>query len=203
MGVTQWTGTISPENYIVQAFQSGSLVSMFFFREQEMANLVAKDFSQVVELCGGKKATFDTGQPEHHLPPAPPSQERLPDLVATLPVPMTGQLTIKNVGTATAAATKLTMDCQKEDSAPDAQRTCPDLPSEAAATYYDPAFPMNLTIKVPALAPGESFSHTLSFWSKFQWPSGKYKFTVIADAAHVLHESDVKNNIATSTLIVP
>jgi len=58
-GVKQWTGTISPESYIVQAFQSGGLVGMFFFRDQETANLVAKDISRVVELCGGRKATFD------------------------------------------------------------------------------------------------------------------------------------------------
>jgi hypothetical protein len=57
-GVKQWTGTISPESYIVQTFQSGILAGMFFFRDQEPANLVAKDISLAVELCGGRKATF-------------------------------------------------------------------------------------------------------------------------------------------------
>lgn len=58
-GVTQWTGKISPESYIVQAFQSGALEGMFFFRDQETANLAAKDISRAVELCGGRKATFN------------------------------------------------------------------------------------------------------------------------------------------------
>jgi hypothetical protein len=57
-GVTQWKGNISPESYIIQAFQSGNLSGVFFFREQETANLVAKNISHVIELCGGKKKTF-------------------------------------------------------------------------------------------------------------------------------------------------
>jgi len=31
---------------------------MFFFRDQETASLVAKDISRAVELCGGRKSTF-------------------------------------------------------------------------------------------------------------------------------------------------
>jgi hypothetical protein len=57
-GVKKWTGTISPGNYMVQAFQSGGLAGMFFFRDQEAASLVAKDISRAVELCGGRKSTF-------------------------------------------------------------------------------------------------------------------------------------------------
>ena len=57
-GVTQWKGKITPESYIVQAFQSDALSGMFFFREQETANLVAKNISRVIESCGGKKGVF-------------------------------------------------------------------------------------------------------------------------------------------------
>lgn len=57
-GVKEWTGTISAENYMVQAFQSGGLAGMVFFRDQETASLVAKDISRAVELCGGQKSTF-------------------------------------------------------------------------------------------------------------------------------------------------
>jgi hypothetical protein len=57
-GVTQWKGKITPESYIVQAFQSDALSGMFFFREKETAILVAKNTSRVIELCGGKKGVF-------------------------------------------------------------------------------------------------------------------------------------------------
>jgi hypothetical protein len=128
--------------------------------------------------------------------------ENLPDLVPILRKPMNGHLTVKNIGKGLAGPSKLTLDCQKEGLPPEIG-ACPNLPPEVAATYFDPAFPMNATIRVPALAPGATFTHTLSFWGTFQWPSGKYKFTAVVDAAHALHESTRENNIATSTLVVP
>lgn len=53
-GVTGWKGTIKPESYAVQAFQGASLDGMFFFRDEESANLVAKSLGQAVQLCGGQ-----------------------------------------------------------------------------------------------------------------------------------------------------
>jgi len=57
-GVREWTGTISPESYIIRTSQSDGPVGIFFFRDQETASLVAKDISRSVELCGGRKSTF-------------------------------------------------------------------------------------------------------------------------------------------------
>lgn len=57
-GVTEWKGSVAPESYVLQTFQSGTLTGVFFFRDQETANLVAKNISRAVELCGGKKGTF-------------------------------------------------------------------------------------------------------------------------------------------------
>ena len=53
-GVTGWKGKITPESYVVQTFQDGTLYGMFFFRDQDAANLVAKSISQAIQLCGGK-----------------------------------------------------------------------------------------------------------------------------------------------------
>jgi hypothetical protein len=128
--------------------------------------------------------------------------QALPDLVPTLPNPMNGRLQVKNIGPGPAGRSRLTLDCEKGDTPADVG-DCPSLPPEFASTYFDPAFPMNATVKVPALAPGATFTHTLSFWSTFQWPSGKYRFTAVADAAHEVHESRRSNNTATSTLTIP
>lgn len=126
-----------------------------------------------------------------------------PELVPQLRHPMNGELLVKNVGTAPAGPSRLTLDCQEvKGGIPSDAGDCPDLPPEIAPTYYDPKFPKNLTIKVPNLAPGATFRHTLSFWSTFHWPSGTYKFTAVADAAYEVNERDRKNNTATSTLTV-
>lgn len=124
-----------------------------------------------------------------------------PDLAPFLRSPMNGQITVKNVGSGDAAPSKLTLDCEKV--AGPQPGGCPDLPPSAAGTYFDAAFPKNATINVPALKAGASFTHRLAFWNTFKWPSGKYKFTAVADAAHAIPESNTKNNVATSTLAVP
>jgi hypothetical protein len=54
MGVTGWKGKITPESYVVQTFKDGTLYGMFFFRDQDAANLVAKSIGQAIQLCGGK-----------------------------------------------------------------------------------------------------------------------------------------------------
>ncbi|HTW22257.1 MAG TPA: hypothetical protein VMD78_01565 [Candidatus Baltobacteraceae bacterium] len=56
-GVTQWTGKIAPESYMIQAFQSDSLVGILFFRERDTANAIAQKIGRAVELCTGKTPT--------------------------------------------------------------------------------------------------------------------------------------------------
>ena len=53
-GATQWTGKISPESYMIQALQSGNLAGLLFFREQDTANVAAKNIGRAMELCRGK-----------------------------------------------------------------------------------------------------------------------------------------------------
>ncbi len=124
-----------------------------------------------------------------------------PDLVPLLHHPMNAQIRVKNMGTVSAAASKLTLDCEKLD-APSKMHSCPNLPLTAMAAYFDPEFPNHATIRVPALASGATFIHTLTFWEVSRWPSGEYKFTAVVDAAHELDQENAKNNIATSILIV-
>jgi hypothetical protein len=127
--------------------------------------------------------------------------EKEPDLVPVLHSPMNGEIRVKNIGNGPADPTKLTLDCVKVD-APFQMHSCPNLPISVAPTYFDPAFPNNATIKVPALAPGAVFTHKISFWDVSNWPKGKYKFTVTVDAAHELNESNSTNNVATGVLII-
>ncbi|HMF89647.1 MAG TPA: CARDB domain-containing protein, partial [Candidatus Angelobacter sp.] len=80
---------------------------------------------------------------------------------------------------------------------------CPEIPATASAPYHDPMFPDNVTINVPGLAPGASFSHTLAFWGAMKWTTGTYSFVGKADAANTVAESNEGNNVANSTLVVP
>jgi hypothetical protein len=114
---------------------------------------------------------------------------------------MDAQVRVKNVGKVLAGPSKLTIDCEKEGVPPQIGG-CPILPISVASTYFDPSFPKKATVRVPALAPGATFTHTLSFWGVLQWTSGKYRFTAVADAAHAI-EGNIKNDVATSTLTVP
>lgn len=116
--------------------------------------------------------------------------------------PMDGRISVTNVGNGASAPTKLTLDCVKLGT-PMEMNSCPNLPLSVARAYFDPMFPKNATIQVPALAPGETFTHSLSFWSSFRWPAGRYKFTVVADASHVVSDQPSKGSVATSTLVVP
>jgi len=143
--------------------------------------------------AGGQKSVSPTHRPA--------AVQGKPDLVPILPRPMSGTVVVKNIGTVPAGPSKLTLDCQKVGVS--LQEGCPDLPPFAASTYFDPTFPKNATISIPALAPGASFKHTLSFWSALKWTKGKYQFTAMADAENSLVESNKKNNTAHSTLIVP
>jgi hypothetical protein len=55
MGMKSWAGHITPESYVIQAFRSGSLVGMLFFRDRDQAEAVAKAMSRATESCSGKK----------------------------------------------------------------------------------------------------------------------------------------------------
>ncbi len=126
-----------------------------------------------------------------------------PDLIPVIPNPMNGVVMVKNIGTCAAGPSKLVLDCHKEGLVSTGGGGCAEIPPTLMAAYSDPAFPDKVTVNTPALAPGASFSHTLSFWAALKWASGKYDFTAMADAANTVAESNEGNNTANSTLTVP
>jgi hypothetical protein len=123
-----------------------------------------------------------------------------PDLLVILHHPMNATIRIKNIGTASAGPSKLTLDCVRIESR-SKMYSCPNLPITKMQTYFDAQFPNNATIQVPSLAPGATFVHTLAFWSDMNWPVGTYRFTAVADAAHTLQVASIQN-VATSTLVI-
>ena len=126
-----------------------------------------------------------------------------PDLLPILPNPMNGTVMVKNIGKCPAGPSKLTLDCHKATAAGVAAGGCPEVPATVAAPYHDPMFPDSVTVSVPALAAGASFSHTLSFWAGLTWTTGTYAFVGKADAANTVAESNEGNNVANSVLVVP
>src|SRR5258708_15589350 len=141
---------------------------------------------------------FGTGQAKA---PAAEHDRHQAMLVAFLHHPMDGRVSVKNIGTGVAGPSKLTLDCQLDVRL--SQGGCPDLPPWAAPLYFDRAFPKNATVKVPSLGPGETFTHTLSFWNALKWTSGTYYFTVLADAEHTVVQRNRVHNKAVSTITVP
>jgi len=127
----------------------------------------------------------------------------LPDLVPILPNPMTGAVMVKNVGQCPARPSKLTLNCHKEGLVGAGGGCAEPPPTAAGDPFHDPAFPDALTLNVPALAAGGTYSYTLPFWGLLKWNPGKYDFLAKADAANTVAESNEGNNTANSTLTVP
>ena len=123
-----------------------------------------------------------------------------PNLVVILHHPMNATITIKNVGTDTAKPSKLTLDCVRVESV-SKMYSCPNLPASKMQTYFDAAFPNNATVQVPALAPGETFTHKLTFWSELNFPKGTYKFTAVVDAAYAV-QAKSHASAASSMLVI-
>jgi hypothetical protein len=125
-----------------------------------------------------------------------------PDLVPVLSSPMNGTVSVKNIGTGAAGASKLVLKCVKLGNT-GGGGGCADIPPALAAPYIDAAFPNSVVVNVPALAPGASYNHALSFWGALVWPKGKYQFNAAADAGAVVAETNEANNAASSVLAVP
>lgn len=117
-----------------------------------------------------------------------------PNLAPLLNAPMNASVAVQNTGTTASGPSHLTINCTKFGKA---DGGCPDAPGMAA--YIDPAFPNRVVIDVPALQPGESFGHDLSFWNSIAWTPGTYVFDAVADAGNAVAESDEGNNASQSS----
>lgn len=103
-----------------------------------------------------------------------------------------GQAAVVNMGDQASEPTYLTVTCQKTSGA----GSCAEHPAMAA--YEDASFPNAAVMVVPALEPGESYSHDLAFWNSLTWQAGTYELTLVADDGDMVVENDETNNIATA-----
>lgn len=117
-----------------------------------------------------------------------------PNLSPVLNAPMNASVGVQNTGTTAAGPSHLTINCTRFGKT---DGGCPDAPGMAA--YVDPAFPNRVVIDVPALEPGESFNHNLSFWAAIPWTPGTYVFDAVADAGNDVAESNEGNNASQSS----
>jgi hypothetical protein len=123
-----------------------------------------------------------------------------PDLIPVLTDPMSGQVEVRNIGTAAAAPSKLAIQCQKLGHV-GGGGGCPEAPGMAA--YEDAALPDHAVINIPALPPGASHVHHLAFWPALVFTTGTYQFKAVADATHAVAESNEANNTTVGSKIVP
>lgn len=120
-----------------------------------------------------------------------------PDLVPVLSHPMTGKVAVKNKGAAASLPSVLTIECKKV-----AGRSSGCAESARMKPYEHRAYPNKVVVEIPALAPGQTYSHVLLFWQGLDWQPGTYKFFARADAGNSNAESNENNNKKTATLKV-
>jgi hypothetical protein len=107
------------------------------------------------------------------------------DLVPVAEAMNGGKIAVKNVGDAKSRTSWLTLQCSSSSA-------CPEDPGMAA--YVNPMFPNLVSIQIPELKPGQSYSHTLTFWKQLVFKPGKYKFILNADTGLDIPESSETNN---------
>lgn len=116
-----------------------------------------------------------------------------PDLIPILFKPMTGKVAVRNIGAANAGKSLLLIKCSAAQAGGCAENT-------AMSPYINPAYPNYVVVKIPALAPGQVYSHILKFWKSLKWKKGKYRFIAKADGSNIIAESNEGNNTTFSWL---
>jgi len=109
-----------------------------------------------------------------------------PDLIPMTKAFGNGKISVKNIGKAKSRTSWLTIKCLSQN--------CPKHPGMNA--YKNNKFPNVVTIKVPALKAGASFSRQLAFWNQLEFEPGQHKFLILADAGKDIPESNELNNKA-------
>ncbi len=107
-----------------------------------------------------------------------------------------GTVSVRNAGSGPAGASIVTVVCKKKGAG-----SCAE--SAAMARYTNPAYPNALVIPVPALAKGKVYNFKLPFWNGLVWANGNYKFTMKADAAGSVAETNEGNNKKAATVPLP
>jgi len=126
--------------------------------------------------------------------PAPVIAANAPNLVPIASRMAKGTISVRNTGTVAAGPFKVTVACNANCAEPTAGDSAP---------YEDPAFPNKLTVSVPGLSPGHVYNHKIAFWDSLVWRSGNYEFTVAADAANTVAETNEADNTGGTVFGVP
>jgi hypothetical protein len=126
--------------------------------------------------------------------PAPVIAANAPNLVPIASRMAKGTISVRNTGTVAAGPFKVTVECQTR---------CAEPAPADAAPYTDAAFPNKVTVSVPGLSPGHVYNHKIAFWDGLAWRSGNYEFTVVADAANTVAETNEADNTGGTVFGVP
>ena len=116
-----------------------------------------------------------------------------------VPIParmLKGTVSVRNSGPAAAGPSVATVVCTKIGGG-----ACAESP--AMAPFTNPAYPNAIVVAVPALAIGKVHSFKLPFWKSLVWPSGKFSFSVTADAGGTVAETNEGNNQKAAIMTVP
>lgn len=129
-------------------------------------------------------------------PPMPPPVivAKGPNLVPIASRMAKGTISVRNTGTEPAGPFKVTVGCKT---------SCAEPTAADAAPYTDALFPERLTVSVPGLMPGNVYNHKIAFWDSLVWRSGNYEFTVVADTANTVAETDETDNSGGTVFGVP
>lgn len=117
-----------------------------------------------------------------------------PNLVPIASRMAKGTISVRNTGTVAAGPFKVTVECAANCAEP--------APADVAA-YTDAAFVNKLTVSVPGLSPGHVYNHKIAFWDSLVWRSGNFEFTVVADAANTVAETNEADNTGGTVFGVP
>lgn len=123
---------------------------------------------------------------------------KAPNLVPIASRMTKGTVSVRNTGSADAGPFKVTVECKNLG-----RGSCVDPPKGELPPYTDGAFPNKLTVSVPSLQAGHVFNHKIAFWDALVWPSGNYEFTVVADAANTVAETNEADNSGGTVYGVP
>lgn len=126
--------------------------------------------------------------------PAPVIAANAPNLVPIASRMAKGTISVRNTGTVAAGPFKVTVACSSK---------CAEPAPADAAPYTDAAFPDKVTVSVPGLSPGHVYNHKIAFWDSLVWRSGNYEFTVVADAANAVAETNEADNTGGTVFGVP
>ena len=127
-------------------------------------------------------------------PVAVPVMANGPNLVPIASRMAKGTISVRNTGSVAAGPFKVTVECKTK---------CAEPSAADAAPYIDAGFPNKITVSVAGLSPGHVYSHKIAFWDGLTWRSGTYDFTVVADAANTVEETDETDNSGGTVMGVP